>query len=201
MIGYVRGYVDTVFEDKVLIDNNGIGYEIFVPGSVIERMPGAGEEVKLYTYLYVREDQMSLYGFLTSDELTFFKMLITVSGIGPKGALGILSVMDVDSLRFAILAQDSKSIAKAPGIGKKTAEKVILELRDKCDADDFLDTSQDITGTVGTADTSSDDAKDAISALVALGYSSTDAMRAVRALGSLDGLSVNDILKLALKQL
>ena len=130
--------------------------------------------------------------------------MITVSGVGPKGALAILSTMDVDSLRFAILAADAKAISRAPGIGKKMAEKIILELRDKCDADDFLAAeSGDTIGAkdrVSGKDVSSDSSKDAIEALVALGYSSTDAMRSVRSVVALDGtLDTEAILKQALK--
>ncbi len=202
MIGFVRGTVDSVFENYVLLENNGIGYEIYVPASELERMPHAGDEVRLYTYLHVREDLMQLYGFLTRDACDFFKMLITVNGVGPKGALGILSTLDVDQLRFAILAEDSKAIAKAPGIGKKTAEKVVLELRDKCDSDDFITSSGDGVTPTETAGATSDAAKDAIEALVALGYSSADAMRAVRSVIALsDEMNVELILKQALKAL
>ncbi|MEE3468458.1 MAG: Holliday junction branch migration protein RuvA [Eubacterium sp.] len=201
MIGYVKGTIESVHEGFVLLENNGIGYEIFVPASELERMPHAGEEVRLYTYLHVREDAMQLYGFLTRDACDFFKLLITVSGVGPKAALSILSTLDVDALRFAILAEDSKSIAKSPGIGKKTAEKIVLELRDKCDADDYLssDVSLVSQSTTSTADTSSA-AKDAIEALVALGYSSSDAMRAVKSVVALSpDLDTESILKNALK--
>ncbi len=199
MIGFVRGIVDSVHENYVLLENNGIGYEIFVPASELERMPHAGEEVRLYTYLHVREDLMQLYGFLTRDACDFFKMLITVNGVGPKGALGILSTLDVDQLRFAILAEDSKAIAKAPGIGKKTAEKVVLELRDKCDSDDFIAAKRPAGETAGTqGDT--DALKDAIEALVALGYSSADAMRAVKSVIAVsDATDTEAILKQALK--
>ncbi|MBO4395808.1 MAG: Holliday junction branch migration protein RuvA [Eubacterium sp.] len=206
MIAFVKGRLESRLEDRVIIENGGIGYEIYVPGSVLDQLPHAGEEIKLHTYLHVREDVMQLYGFLTADALAFFKMLITVSGIGPKGALGILSVMDVDSLRFAILAGDSKSISRAPGIGKKTAEKVVLELRDKIDADAFLsDSISDSDMSLGGAGASAgsaatDAAKDAIEALIALGYSSTDAMRAVRAVAT-DDADTESILKLALKSI
>lgn len=199
MIGFIRGIVDSVNENYVLLENNGVGYEIFVPASELEQMPHAGEEVRLYTYLHVREDLMQLYGFLTRDACDFFKMLITVNGVGPKGALGILSTLDVDQLRFAILAEDSKAIAKAPGIGKKTAEKVVLELRDKCDADDFI-ASERPAGSTAAPSGDSDAAKDAIEALVALGYSSTDAMRSVKSVIALDAdTDTEAILKQALK--
>ena len=131
MLAFVKGKLDTVTEDYIIVENQGNGYEILVPGSVIQAMPQVGNEVKIYTYLYVREDVLQLYGFLTKDQLDMFKLLITVNGIGPKGALGILTVMDVDALRLAILSDDAKSIAKSPGIGAKTAGKLILELKDK----------------------------------------------------------------------
>ena len=202
MIGFIKGIIDSVNENSVLLENNGIGFEIFVPASELDRMPHAGEEVKLYTSLHVREDLMQLYGFLTRDACDFFKLLITVNGVGPKGALGVLSTLDVDQLRFAILAEDSKAIAKAPGIGKKTAEKVVLELRDKCDSDDFITSSGSALTQADTQAASSDAAKDAIEALVALGYSSSDAMRAVKSVVALsDETSVEAILKQALKAL
>ena len=139
MLAFVKGKLDTVTEDYIIVENQGNGYEILVPGSVIQAMPQVGNEVKIYTYLYVREDVLQLYGFLTKDQLDMFKLLITVNGIGPKGALGILTVMDVDALRLAILSDDAKSIAKSPGIGAKTAGKLILELKDKMDLkEDFM---------------------------------------------------------------
>ena len=204
MIGFVRGTIDSVSENYVLLENNGIGYEIFVPASELEQLPHAGEEVRLYTYLHVREDAMQLYGFLTRDACDFFKKLITVSGVGPKAGLSILSTMDVDALRFAILAEDAKAISKSPGIGKKIAEKIILELRDKVDSDDFLSSggvpdSVPVGGSAAAA-ASTDAAKDAIEALVALGYSSSDAMRAVKSVVALnDDLDTESILKNALK--
>ncbi len=203
MIGFIKGVIDRCTEDRVILENGGIGYEVFMPGAELEHVPHVGEEVKLYTYLHVREDAMQLYGFLTSDACDFFKLLISVSGVGPKGALAVLSTLDVDSLRFAILAGDAKAISRAPGIGKKMAEKIILELRDKCDADDFL-SSDSAPGApslqaAGTG-ASNDAAKDAVEALVALGYGSSDAMRAVRSVTALDGsLDVEAILKQALK--
>ena len=201
MIGYIKGLLDSKGEDRVWVENSGIGFEIFVPGSVMDELPHTGEEIKLYTYLHVREDIMQLYGFLTADTCELFKLLLTASGVGPKGALGILTVMDADTLRFALLAGDAKAIAKAPGVGKKTAEKVVLELRDKIDQSDYMDPGNDniSTGTV-SEDTSS--AKDTIEALVALGYSSTDAMRAVKSAAAMVGdADTETLLKAALKSI
>ena len=134
MIGYVKGILEGADEQCITVDNHGIGYRIFVPGSAFAGALPIGEEVKIYTYLSVREDAMQLYGFLTRDDLRMFKLLLGVNGIGPKAGLGILSALSADELRFAVLADDAASIAKAPGIGKKTAQKLILELKDKLGA-------------------------------------------------------------------
>lgn len=198
MLAFVKGKLDTVTEDYIIVENQGNGYEILVPGSVIQAMSQVGNEVKIYTYLYVREDVLQLYGFLTKDQLDMFKLLITVNGIGPKGALGILTVMDVDALRLAILSDDAKSIAKSPGIGAKTAGKLILELKDKCHLEDILDSGGDRTSPLAeTADSGA--RNDAIQALVALGYSASEAAAAVRKVKISEDMSVEDILKQSLK--
>lgn len=204
MIAFVKGRLDTVCEDRIIMENQGIGYEILVPGSVLSSLSSTGQEMKIYTYTYVREDALQLYGFLTRDELNMFRLLITVSGIGPKGALGILSVMDVDTLRFAILAGDSKAIAKAPGIGAKTAAKLILELKDKCSVEDMLDSGekrQSGVGDTGASGGTNVAQGEAIEALVALGYSATEATAAVRKTEVTEDMTVEDILKLSLKNL
>ena len=138
MIAYLNGTVESLESDNVVIDVNGIGYNVMISGSTADKMPGIGSTVKIYTYTCVREDAFNLFGFLSRDELNFFKMLISVSGIGPKGGLAILSVMTPDDLRFAILAGDAKAISRAPGIGKKTAERLVLELHDKISSDDIV---------------------------------------------------------------
>ncbi len=201
MIAFVKGILDTVSEDRIVVEKNGIGFEIFVPGSVAGALPQVGNEVKIYTYTYVREDVLQLYGFLTRDELDMFKLLITVSGIGPKGALGILSVMDADTLRFAILSDDAKSISKAPGIGAKTASKLILELKDKCHLEDMLERGMDSPDENRKTDGESAARDDAIQALTALGYSATEATTAVRKVNATPDMTVEDILKQSLKNL
>lgn len=204
MINFVKGELDTVTENSIIVENNGIGFEILVPLSVVSNLPQTGNEVKIYTYTYVREDALQLYGFLTKDELAMFKLLITVNGIGPKGALGILSVMDADALRFAILADDAVSISKAPGVGKKTAGKLILELKDKMDFEEavgnVLDKGQAAAG-AGDASDGGVAANEAIQALVALGYTSTEAVKAVKKVSVTPGMTVEDILKAGLKNL
>ncbi len=205
MIQFVRGILDTVSENQIVVENQGIGFGILVPLSVVSALPQTGNEVKIYTYMHVREDAMQLFGFLTKDELAMFQLLITVSGIGPKGALGILSVMDADALRFAILADDAKSISKAPGIGVKTAGRLILELRDKVDFEEAIEGTLD-RGEMNAAGRSSAGengaaANEAIQALVALGYSSAEAVKAVKKVAAAPDQTVEDILKAALKNL
>ncbi|MCI5936784.1 MAG: Holliday junction branch migration protein RuvA [Eubacterium sp.] len=202
MIAYIKGILDTVEQDRIVVENQGMGYEILVPGSVLSQLPSVGREVKIYTYLHVREDIMQLFGFLSRDELNMFKMLITVNGVGPKGALGVLTVMDADQLRFAILADDAKSIAKAPGIGAKTAGKVILELKDKCDLEEVFESSfaKNGQGTAGQTAMSSA-SQDAIEALVALGYSAAEAAKAVGRCDYDENTTVEEILKQSLKNM
>lgn len=202
MIGYIKGELVYAGTDNILLDNQGMGYEIQVPSSVLDKLPKTGSEVKIYTYLHVREDLMQLFGFLHQKDLEIFKLLITVNGIGPKGALGILSVISPDDLRFAILADDAKAIAKAPGIGAKTAAKMILELKDKMKLEDAfeikmahqeeeLQSGEIITGI----------RNEAVQALIALGYSNTEALKAVRSVEIEENMDVEAVLKLSLKHI
>ena len=130
MISFVRGKASDMTETSVILENNGIGFEIFMTGNDLSRIH-IGEEYKIHTYFQVREDAMVLFGFLQKDDLAMFRLLLGVNGIGPKGALGVLSGLSADELRFAILADDAKTVSKAPGIGKKTAQRIILELKDQ----------------------------------------------------------------------
>lgn len=200
MIAYIKGELSDINEDGIVVENNNIGYEIRVPMSMISQLSGIGNEVKIYTYMYVREDALNLYGFLTKDDLNIFKLLITVNGIGPKGALGILSSISADDLRFAVLANDTKTISKAPGIGAKTAGKLILELKDKLKLEEAFEKKFENQGNSSNASMLTDARHDAIEALVALGYASTDAMKAVRKVSG-DNLSTEEILKLSLKNI
>lgn len=128
MISYIIGVVDSVESDRVIIENQQIGYNILMPQTSLE-MIGTGEKLKIYTYFSVREDAMQLFGFLSKDELELFKKLISVSGVGPKGGLAIISACPGDSLQMAILSGDAKAISKAQGIGAKTAQRIIIELK------------------------------------------------------------------------
>ena len=152
MITYIRGILEGMEEDKVIVDVGGVGYGIYMAGTAMGRLPALGKEVKIHTHLHVKEDLMQLYGFLTRDELRVFRLLIGVSGIGPKGGLGILSALGPDDLRFAVASNDVKAIQAAPGIGKKTAEKLILELKDKLKLEDALENAANAVQ--NTADTS-----------------------------------------------
>lgn len=189
--------------NSIVVDNHGIGYNIRVPATLLQRLPAAGEEVMVYTYTYVREDAIGLFGFSTPDELEIFRLLITVSGIGPKGGLAILSTMNTDELRYAVLMDDAKAIAKSPGIGAKTAGKLILELKDKLDVKNAI--FQGLAGVaeggeVQAADTSYTAAMDdAVQALEALGYSSKEARGAVIRVPDAAEKTVEELLKLSLK--
>lgn len=184
MISYVAGELVATTATSVIIDHQGIGLEVLVPDSLLSKMPVAGSQVKIYTYFSVREDAMQLFGFATQADKDLFKLLITVSGIGPKGGLALMGTLSGDDIRFAILSEDAKTIATAPGIGAKTAKKLILELKDKIV---MQQSDRDGTGWIGEQSKtdmtqhSSALQADAVSALTALGYSATDALRAVRA--------------------
>lgn len=215
MIGYIKGQITFKGTEEILLENNGIGYQIRVPLSVMDELPETGEEIRIFTYLYVKEDILALYGFLRQEDLETFKLLITVNGIGPKGALGILSSISPDNLRFAILSEDAAAIAKAPGIGKKTAGKLILELKDKFTLSDAFSAAFGESAKEGFSEENLDTSdggdsktntkekrrilKEASEALVALGYSSTEAHKAVSKVEFFDGMDVEEVLKKSLK--
>lgn len=201
MIQYIRGELALVEEDRVIVDVGGVGYGIFMPVQSISQLPGVGNEVRIYTYLNVKEDAMQLFGFLTRDDLKVFKLLIGVNGIGPKGGQAVLSVLSPDDLRFAVLANDVKAICAAPGIGKKTAEKVILELKDKLSLEDAFEHSTEDQFDASAVAGNSDVQSEAIQALVALGYNSTDALKAVKKVEMTETMDVEALLKQALKQM
>ena len=202
MYSYIKGELsEIVAENHIVVENGGIGYNIYIPGQVLSLLPGVGEEVKIYTYLCVREDAFILYGFLTRDDLNVFKLLIGVSGIGPKGALAILSVMSTDDLRFAVLSDDAKAIAKAPGVGNKTAQRLIIELKDKLSLEDAFEQKLSHTQEADSGNGLKGIRNEAVEALVSLGYSSTEALKVLRDIEITEDSSVEDILKLALKQM
>lgn len=198
MYAYFIGKITYMTADSVVLEVNNIGYNIKVSAQTIQNLGHLSGEVKLYTYTYVKEDALGLFGFLTREELELFKMMLTVNGIGPKGALSILSTLSVDTLRFAILSGDAKSIAKAPGVGAKSAERLIIDLKDKINAEDVLTlNSSESNAAIVTQELPAK--KEAIEALTALGYSATDALKAVNQITCTEDTTVEEILKQALK--
>ncbi len=197
MYAYIKGQIVDISEDNLVLECNNIGYNIRIPLSVAQRLPGIGASVKIYTYTSVREDAFQLFGFLSKDDLEIYRKLIAVNGIGPKGALSILSAMSADDLRFAILSGDAKAISKAPGIGNKSAERIILELRDKVHLmrEDVLDSP------VSAADvqSGSESLNEALEAMTALGYSPSEALKALRQITVTDDMDSGAVLKQALK--
>lgn len=200
MYAFLKGKLAYVGEESIILDVHDVGYRILVSPASLAYLPQLGEEVKIYTYTSVREDAMWLYGFLNQDDLEIFKKLITVSGIGPKGGMAVLSVMNADTLRFAIIAGDAKAIAKAPGIGAKTAQRVILELKDKVSIEETL-VNREVNGGVFYREDISDYTEEAVEALVALGYSSTEALKAIRAIPNVSDMDAEALLKAALKNI
>ena len=197
---YVKGIVEDISEDNVVLDVHDIGYNVKISADTACRLPGIGELAKLYTYTLVKEDAFQLYGFLTRDELELFKLCITVSGIGPKGAQAILSVMDTDSLRFAIMSGDVKAISKAPGIGKRTAERLILELKGKVTMED-TSIGKEIISQGGSVTADTDQKKEAVEALVSLGYGQSESLKAVNSIENIEEMDSGAILKAALKKM
>lgn len=198
MYAYISGTVASSKGDTVILDHQGIGYRILVPSGLAYSLQ-PGDEIKLYTHFSVREDALLLYGFQTEDDLALFRLLIGISGIGPKGALGILSVLDGDSLRFAVFSDDADALSKAPGIGRKTAKKVILELKDKLDMPDEFP-----GGKAESPEEPHDSAPraDAIMALVSLGYTNAESVAAVRgALKENPDADAEELIRLALRQM
>lgn len=205
MISYIKGTLEYINESFIIVETGGIGYRIVVPTSVLAKLPAIGMDVTIFTYMAVREDAIVLYGFLEPDDESMFEKLITVNGIGPKGAVGILSVLTPDELRFAILSDDVKTISKAPGIGPKTAGRLVLELKDKVDLrESFELMSSHIAGdsdTMSAGNVSGDVKKEAVQALVVLGYSQSEALKAVSNVVVSEDAGVEQILKLALKSM
>lgn len=201
MIAYVDGVIEDIAEDNAVIDVGGIGYNVKISSDTAARLPGVGEHVRLHTYTCVREDAFLLYGFLSRNELDIFRKLITVNGIGPKGALAILSVMDADTLRYAILSGDTRAISKAPGIGAKTAQRLILDLKDKMNIDDaMIGREIDLHAQSGIPE-ENPQVREAVEALVSLGYGRAESMNAVKAVENREQLDSGALLKAALKKM
>ena len=203
MIAFVNGIIDDIYIDHVVIDVNGIGYNVNISSYTSANLPSIGSNVKLYTYTQVREDAFLLYGFMSKGELNLFKKLITVNGVGPKAGLSILSIATPDDIRFAILSGDLKLISSAPGIGKKSAERIILDLKDKLTYDEKMIQKEVLINNNfrHLDDNENKNSNEAVNALTALGYSFNEAKMAISKINIEDTMDVEDILKEALKVL
>ncbi len=196
MIYNVRGTLTYTDVNYAVVECGGVGFKCFVSMTTLKELPPLGKEANLYTYLAVREDAMDLFGFATQQELDAFKLLITVSGVGPKAAMAVLSVLPPDRLSIAVSSGDVKSIQSAQGVGKKTAERIVLELKDK-----MLGIAPSNAAAVQSiqAVASNSDAQEAVEVLVSLGFNQSDAATVVGAMDK--GLSVDDMIRKGLKQL
>ncbi|WP_286907827.1 Holliday junction branch migration protein RuvA [Clostridium sp. UBA1652] len=198
MYEYIRGLHKGINKDYIVVENNGIGYKIFTSGSTLAKLPKLDEEITIYIQQIVREDFIGLYGFLSKEELDMFNILLTINGVGAKAALSLLSISTVDNLKYAIMIGDEKHVVRAPGIGKKTAQRVILELKDKFKADELLD-NKDASIDIDMNNIYANNINEALSALMALGYTEKEAQKA---LSNADvDKSVEDIIKECLKML
>lgn len=202
MISYLKGTLEESRPGKIVIDVNGLGFNVQVSDATREELPSIGNEVKIHTYMSVREDGMTLYGFLTRDALDLFNLLISVSGVGPKGAQAILGAYSVSLIKYYIVTEDVKNLSKAPTIGKKTAERIIVDLKDKVNKEDTLMLLEgEAQKTEASTVNMTPDAQDALEGLVALGYERKLAKEAILKIEHLEELNVNQILKLSLQYL
>ena len=197
MIAYIKGTVEQLNDQSVVLDNQGIGYIVNASAATISRLPRKGEMAQLYTYFQVKEDDMSLFGFLAQEELQLFRLLISISGIGPKVAMAILAAMSPSQIMTAIVSQDAVAFSKVSGVGKKTAQRITLELQDKIKTQDWGSNQEGAN--LQTA-VSSSEKQDAIDALLTLGYGRSESMRAVLAVATED-MATDQIIRLALKKL
>ena len=197
MYEYIKGKYMGIIKDYIIIENDNIGYKIFTSGITMSEMPKVSEEVMLYLTQIVREDFIGLYGFISRDELNMFNMLLGINGVGAKAALSLLSISKITNLKYAIMTGDDKHLCKAPGIGKKTAGRIILELKDKLKPDEFLNDEGLEIGSEQEADY--ENIQEVLGALLALGYSEKEANTAIKTINK--GNSVEEMIKEALKVL
>ncbi len=199
MFAYIKGTLEYKGNDYIVVEANGVGYKIFTAMSTLESAGGIGTSVKLHTHLYVREDIMNIYGFATQEEMGMFELLISVSGVGPKAAISVISSVPPSKFGLAVITDDAKTLTRAPGIGNKMAQRIILELKDKMKKEQLAAVNN--TEEQGAAaDRQRSGAAEAISALMVLGYTPLEASRAVSAVYS-EGMELELIVKNALKGL
>ena len=194
MFAYIKGTLEIKGNDYVVIDVNGVGYKIFAPLSTIERLGEIGSTVKVHTHYYVREDNISLYGFYSLEELRMFELLIGVSGVGAKSANAILANITPSRFALAVITNDIKELTKLPGIGAKSAQRIILELKDKLKSEEAIAESDFELQIASSKDSNS---SEAVAALQVLGYPVKEATKVVSSVNA-EGLSVEDIIKKAL---
>lgn len=199
MYEYIKGKYIGINKDYIIVENNGIGYKIFTSGATMSAMPKAGEEVQLYLEQIVREDFIGLYGFETKEELEMFKLLLGINGVGAKAALSLLSISRINNLKYAIITGDDKQLCKAPGIGKKTAGRIILELKEKLSKEDMIIDSEGLEEISGNNENYAIKMNEALGALLALGYSEKEAELALKKANKEE--SVENIIKECLKNL
>ena len=196
MIAYIKGKLETKSSTYVVVDVNGIGYKIFMSGTAISEMAETGEEVKIHTHYYVREDNISLYGFNTQEELKMFELLLSVSGVGAKSAIAMLSAIKPSSFALAVISNDVKALTKIPGVGPKSAQRIILELKDKLKTEQALAETDDVE--IKTIIANNSNVDEAVTALQVLGYTRKEIEKAFERMPNKD-LSVEDLIKQALK--
>lgn len=199
MYEYIKGKYMGINKEYVIIENNGIGYKIFTSGATMSEMPKISEDVMLYLEQIVREDFIGLYGFKDREELEMFKLLISISGVGAKAALSLLSISRINNLKYAIIMEDDKHLCRAPGIGKKTAGRIILELKDKIKTDEVSEGVDIQEGFEDIAPSNANSIGEALGALLALGYSEKEAESALKKVNRQE--SVENIIKECLRVL
>lgn len=199
MIGYIKGTLEEIYEDSVIVENQGIGYLIYTSDMTIADLPGKHQQVKLFTHLHCRENECTLYGFLSQEELEAFRLLIAISNIGPKVGLSVLSAMSPHDLAVAVVTGDKKSITRAKGVGKKGAELILLELKDKWSLEEVLNGTGNDEG--NAVHVQEDQVQDTVLALVSLGYSDAEALKAIRQVKDAQAMSSEELLKAALKKM
>ncbi|MDM0494232.1 Holliday junction branch migration protein RuvA [Clostridium perfringens] len=199
MYEYIRGQFQGISKDYVVIELNNIGYKIFTSGNTMSNMPKVGDKVLLYLEQIVREDFIGLYGFTTREELEMFKLLLSINGVGAKAALSLLSISTVNNLKYAIMMGDEKHITRAPGIGKKTAQRIILELKDKLKPDELTSEEGQLIEGINDNSDYSFNINETLSALMALGYTEKEAQKALEKVDKT--LSIENMIKESLKLL
>lgn len=200
MISFIKGILDYKAENFIVVEAGGVGYKIFVSSTVLSSLPRLGEEVKVYTFMSVKDDGISLFGFNGYEELDIFNRLLSVSGVGPKGALSIVSSLKPKDIITAIVTGDVAAISKANGVGKKIAQRIVLELKDKFKTEDIVSLDGDYTEDIVSPTAGSDPKYETIEALLSLGYMRSEAVKAVSAIYE-KGMTSEELIKKALKKM